>query len=239
MISILIHGYYGAMGQTLVDLLDCKVLGFDRVSHHSHVYTDFKKIPKVDVIIDFSHYSMIPALLDYVQESQIPLVLCTTGIDSLDQTVIELSEKVPLFKSRNMSIGINLLQQLAKISAKVLDFDIEIIEKHHNKKIDAPSGTALMISESIQEVKNLTENMGRKGLNKRKTNEIGIHAVRGGTIAGEHTVLFAGEDEIIEITHQATSKSVFANGAIRAALFLVKQDPGLYDMNDLIGGIHV
>lgn len=239
MAKILIHGYYGAMGQTLAQMIDDPVYGFDKISHDPNVFTNYEDIPEVDVIIDFSHFSVVPNLLAFVQEKKIPTVLCTTGIETLDAQIKTLSEIVPIFKSRNMSIGINLLIQLAKIGAKSLDFDIEIIEKHHNKKVDAPSGTALMIYDGITEVKNYSAHLGRKGMEKRQENEIGIHAIRGGTITGEHTVLFAGEDENIEISHQATSKKVFAKGAIKAAYYLKDQKPGLYNMNDLLGGNNV
>lgn len=244
MIKILIHGYYGAMGQVVkeqLDNYDVEVYGYDRQTSIPTVYTDLTDIPEVDVIIDFSHYSLIDTLLDYAVESKTPLVLCTTGLsDETIQKIDTCKNNVPIFKSGNMSLGINLLIELAKIGAKTLkNFDIEIVEKHHNKKIDSPSGTAKMISDGIKSVRDVTEKYGRSGIGKRETDEIGIHAIRGGTITGEHTVLFAGEDEVIELTHQAYSKSVFAKGAIDAAFYLIDKKTGLYDMTDLIlGGIN-
>lgn len=248
MTKLLIHGFFGAMGQNvyqiLKDNLDYQISGFDvGMSNQSNiiVYNDLSNIAEqFDVIIDFSHHSQIDSLLEYASGSDTPLVLCTTGLSKETiNKVNEYKKNIPVFQSGNMSLGVNILIELAKIGARALqDFDIEIIEKHHNKKIDAPSGTAYMIADGIKDERNnLIYNFGRQGNNaKREKNEIGIHAVRGGTITGEHTVLFAGIDEIVEIKHQANSKAVFAKGAIEAANFIINKKNGLYNMSDLILG---
>jgi 4-hydroxy-tetrahydrodipicolinate reductase len=177
--------------------------------------------------------------LDFAVSRSLPIVLCTTGLtETTEEKIISLQKKIPIFKSGNMSLGINLILELAKIGARVLEgFDVEIIEKHHRKKIDAPSGTALMIADAVKSVQDSLEyKHGRQGIAKRVENELGIHAIRGGTITGEHTLLFAGTDEVIELKHQATSKAVFAKGAIDAAFFLLNKKAGLYDMTNLIKG---
>jgi 4-hydroxy-tetrahydrodipicolinate reductase len=239
--KVLIHGISGSMGTWVKKCLsneNIEFIGYDPQSDSADIYKDFSKMPSVDVIIDFSHYSLIDKLLDYVLRTKTPLVLCTTGLsDSTESKVKEVSSSVPVFKSGNMSLGINVMLKLSKIATALLEnFDIEIIEKHHKKKVDAPSGTAHMIADAIRSVKQLEPIYGRHGYMKRKDNEIGIHTVRGGSITGEHTALFAGEDEVIEIKHQATSKRVFAEGAVLAAKYLVNQPAGLYNMNDLLGG---
>lgn len=240
--NVLIHGISGAMGRQVVSLLEHEqLIGYDHTSHPTiKTYNDYDIEENIDVVIDFSHYSMIDNLLDYCLSSKTPLVLCTTGLEEATQSrIVEASKEIAVFQSGNMSLGINLLLKLAQIGAQHLnDFDIEIIERHHKKKIDAPSGTAFMIAEAIQSIKDLSLDFGRHGQNaKRKEQSIGVHAVRGGTITGDHTVLFAGEDETIELKHQATSKRVFAKGAIEAAYYLINKKSGLYNMNDLLGGI--
>lgn len=237
MTSIMIHGM-GAMGQHVHDLLDASqsLICFDPSSDSLEVVSE---IP--DVIIDFSHHSLIVPLLNFAVDRKLPVVLCTTGLtDEVKQQIKTASKSIPVFISGNMSLGIQVLLELAKIGAqKLRNFDIEIIEKHHNKKIDAPSGTAYMIAQAIQDIQNLTLEHHRYG-NEAKRGEqvIGIHAIRGGTLCGEHTLLFAGLDETLEITHRATSKRVFAKGAIQAAEFLLSQPPGLYSMTDLLEGEH-
>ncbi|MBQ8508308.1 MAG: 4-hydroxy-tetrahydrodipicolinate reductase [Clostridia bacterium] len=194
----------------------------------------------VDVIIDCSHHTAVGPLLDYAIEKKLPVVICTTGHTVSEVTRIhEAAASIPVFYSRNMSVGINLLIELAKKAAKVLgeDFDIEIIEKHHNKKLDAPSGTALMIADAVAdtvyyEPEYVYERQSRRQARDKK--EIGIHSVRGGTIVGEHEILFAGTDEVITISHQAASRDVFARGAIRAAGYVVGKEPGFYDMSTML-----
>lgn len=204
------------------------------------VYQSISDFPdKADVIIDFSHHSALPTLCAYATATSTPLVICTTGHSEEDMMLMQsTAEAVPVFFSRNMSIGINLLIDMCRRAAKTLgiEFDVEIIEKHHNQKLDAPSGTALMIAEAVAEQRENTEFVyDRHSVRqKRQPSEIGIHAVRGGTIVGEHEVLFAGNNEIISLTHTATSRDVFATGAIKAAEFIVDKSYGLFNMSDVI-----
>ena len=191
-----------------------------------------------DVIIDFSHHSTIEDTLSYAIKTKTPIVIATTGFNDEELTKIKkASNIIPIFHSSNMSLGVNVLIKLVKEAAKSLNgFDIEIIEKHHNKKLDAPSGTAVMIAKGVKEVLPDSEYIyGRHGRSdKRSSNEIGIHAIRGGTIVGEHTTIFAGHDEVVEIKHSAQSKDIFAKGAIAAAKFLVKQEACYYNMNNML-----
>ncbi len=250
-VRVIIHGLMGNMGKTVQRLVENDenmelVAGIDRNAKESDFsFKTFGNIyncnVKADVIIDFSTASATDDLLYYCKEKKIPLVLCTTGLsDETLKNLEETSKEVAIFKSANMSLGINLVNGLLKKVSHLLyntGFDIEIIEKHHNQKIDAPSGTALLLADTIKE--SIDDNqkyvydrsLERK---KRDKNEIGIHAVRGGTIVGDHSVLFAGNNEIIEINHQATSREVFAVGAINASKFLANKDAGIYNMDDLI-----
>jgi len=194
-----------------------------------------------DVIIDFSTASAVPALLDYSVKKQIPVILCTTGLsDELTNKLHEASNKVAVLKSANMSVGVNLLFSLVQKAALALadsGFDIEIVEKHHNQKIDAPSGTALAIADAVNEVMDNKYDYvydRSQTREKRTKGEIGIHAVRGGNIVGEHEVIFAGKDEIIEINHRAMSKEIFAVGAVKAAKYLAGKPAGFYTMKDVL-----
>ena len=196
---------------------------------------------KADVIIDFSHHSALPGLLAYATKTNTPLVVCTTGHTEEENAAMRAAAKqVAVFFSRNMSLGINLLISLCRRAAATLgaDFDIEIIEKHHNKKLDAPSGTALMIADALSEDAEHPYVYDRHAERRqRERGEIGLHAVRGGTIVGEHEVLFCGKDEVITLSHSAASREVFATGAIRAAHFMKGMAPGFYNMNDVIGDL--
>ncbi|MFV0559068.1 MAG: 4-hydroxy-tetrahydrodipicolinate reductase [Enterococcus sp.] len=247
--KVLLSGANGRMGQVLQTMIEKStdltvVAGVDRVTTGNGdfpIYATFAEVKEdVDAIIDFSHYSVVPTLLDYAVEKNIPVVVATTGLEKQEQTlVVDASQKVPVFYSANMSLGINVLvKALQAISPSLeADFNIEIIEKHHNQKKDAPSGTALLLADGINEALEQKKDYiyGRSGNeNETPINELGIHAVRGGTIPGEHTVLFAGFDEIIELKHTALSRDIFANGALKAAEFLVHQTPGLYDMSNLL-----
>lgn len=247
--NILISGVTGAMGQVLIDLIsDSKhqiVAGFANKSPEDFsfpVYSSLTDVEEeVDLVIDFSQPASLKALLDYGKSNTIPLVIATTGYtDEEEQAIREVSSEIPVLFAKNMSLGINMTEKIVEQLAHALpQFDIEIIEKHHRYKKDSPSGTAKMLVEAAKAGRSDESPVveGRSGhYDERLKNEIGVMAVRGGTIVGEHTVLFAGEDEVIEIKHSAQSKKVFANGALTAAEFLMEQAPGLYDMNDVLGG---
>lgn len=196
---------------------------------------------KADVIVDFSHHSALPALLDYALKNSTPLVVCTTGHTEEELALMRsASQKVAVFFSGNMSIGINLIMELCRQAARTLGegFDVEIIEKHHNKKLDAPSGTALMLADSIKGERENTEYVYDRHSVRRQRDpaEIGIHSVRGGTIVGEHEVIFAGNNEMITISHSAMSREIFAAGAVRAAVYVSGKTAGMYNMSDVIHG---
>ena len=250
MVKILLSGCNGKMGRVISACVrergDCKIIGgvdlCTETPFDYPVYASFDGLNlSADVLIDFSHVSVLTPLLTYAVKEKIPAVLCSTGYSDLQvEEIHRAAEILPVFYSRNMSMGINLLLELAKKAAAVLgsQFDVEIIEKHHNLKIDAPSGTALMLADAVSEalpepvMYEYNRHAQRK---KRGKNEIGIHAVRGGTIVGEHEVLFAGHDEIISLTHIAQSKEVFATGSVNAAVYLAAcSAPGLYDMGNLL-----
>lgn len=194
---------------------------------------------KADVIVDFSHHSSLPSLIEYGLSTNTPLVICTTAhTDEEKEMMKQASEHLAIFFSGNMSIGINLMTELCKRASKALGvgFDVEIIEKHHNQKLDAPSGTALMIADSIKSTREQTEYVYDRHAERRKRapEEIGIHSVRGGTIVGEHEVIFAGNNEMITISHSAMSREIFAAGAVRAATYLANKPAGMYSMSDVI-----
>ncbi len=251
MVKVIMHGCNGKMGKMITNLLanDTEaqiVAGIDAFDEGKNVFPVFSSIDKcdveADVIIDFSIAKAVDGLLDYCVEKNVPCVLCTTGLSAEQlEKVSKASEKVAILKSANMSLGINMLLKLVKEATAVLapaGFDIEIVEKHHNLKVDAPSGTALALADSInEELNNSYEYVYDRSQvrEKRKQNEIGISAVRGGTIVGDHDIIFAGEDEVITFNHRAYSKAVFAKGAIQAAKFLKGKASGMYDMSDVIG----
>ncbi len=251
MVRIIMHGCNGKMGQIISDI--CKnddavsiVAGIDVVDNRDNgypVFTDIKACDvEADVIIDFSVAPAVGSLLDYVADKKIPVVLCTTGLspEQLNRVSVE-SEKVAILKSANMSLGINTIMKLLQDAANVFapaGYDIEIVEKHHNLKVDAPSGTAIALADAINEARdNEYEYVYDRSSvrQQRGKKELGISAVRGGTIVGEHEVIFAGIDEVIEIKHTAYSKSVFAKGAVEAAKFLAGKPAGMYNMADVIG----
>jgi 4-hydroxy-tetrahydrodipicolinate reductase len=238
------------MGRVIQQLVagrtDCTIAaGVDLFADSAAAFPAYTNIADVqeeaDVIIDFSHPSLLTPILSYAaQKGGIPAVLCTTGYSAEQVEALKTAAQTqPVFYSRNMSLGINLLIELSKKAAKVLgdQFDIEIIEKHHNQKIDAPSGTALMLADAIASVRDgetqyvYDRHAQRK---KREKSEIGLHAVRGGTIVGEHEVIFAGNHEVITLSHSAQSKELFATGAVNAAVYMCGKGPGLYDMSDMI-----
>lgn len=250
MVRAIMHGCNGHMGQVITGLVKADgririVAGVDTYKGLQNEYPVYGTIKEcdadADVVIDFSNAAAVDGVLDYCVERQIPVVLCTTGLsESQLDRVAAASEKVAVLKSANMSLGINLLMKLLKEATKILapaGFDMEIVEKHHNQKLDAPSGTALALADAMNssmedayEYK-YDRSSERK---KRDTHEIGISAVRGGTIVGEHEVLYAGADEVIEFKHTAYSKAVFGKGAVEAAKFLAGKPAGLYDMSDVI-----
>ena len=246
MLKIIINGYSGSMGKVLTKCAnedsELEIICGASKDDLDVPFKTYHKMSEVeesaDVIIDFSHHSTIDDTLSYAIKTKTPIVIATTGFNDEELTKIKkASNIIPIFHSSNMSLGVNVLVKLVKEAAKSLNgFDIEIIEKHHNKKLDAPSGTAVMIANGVKEVLPDSEYIyGRHGRSdKRSSNEIGIHAIRGGTIVGEHTTIFAGHDEVVEIKHSAQSKDIFAKGAIAAAKFLVKQEAGYYNMNNML-----
>ncbi len=249
MTKIILCGCNGKMGKVISRCVaergDCEIVaGIDLAGVGDGGYPVFPAPRQVtvtgDVIIDFSHPSVVDGLLEFAVGHKIPVVVSTTGYsESQVEKLKAASKTIPIFYSGNMSLGINLLIELAKRAAAVLgsDFDIEIVEKHHNSKIDAPSGTALMLANGVSEmmqppVEYVYDRHTKR--EKRTKQEIGIHAVRGGTIVGEHEVIFAGHDEVITLSHSAQSREVFAVGSINAALFLADRQPGMYQMGDLL-----
>ena len=196
---------------------------------------------KADVVVDFSHHSALGAILQYALTHRTPAVIATTGHSEEELDLLRrAAEKIPIFYSRNMSLGVNLLISLCRRAASTLgeDFDVEIVEKHHNQKLDAPSGTALMIADALSEGENRPYVYDRHAERRvRERGEIGIHSVRGGTIVGEHDVIFAGKDEVLTLSHSAASREVFATGALRAVHFLADKPAGLYSMQDLVDSL--
>ena len=250
MIKIILVGANGKMGSAITSNIcaadDIEIIaGVDKYKGINRDYPVFDSINeitvKADAIIDFSNPEAMSDVLYYAIKNNLPLVLGTTGLsDNQFKEIDEAAKKIPVFSSFNMSLGVNLLIELSKKATAVLgnDFDIEIIEQHHNQKIDAPSGTAFMLANAIDEVKNNSMKFvydRHSTRAKREKNEIGIHSIRGGNIVGEHQVIFAGTDEIITISHSARSKEVFATGAVNAARFLIGKSPNLYSMKEMIG----
>lgn len=248
MTKILLSGANGKMGNVIRGIVserdDCEIVAgvdINTLSTDFPVYSNIKDVKETaDVIVDFSNPAALQSLIDYSKENGTPLVIATTGYSEEQKNAIkETSQFSPIFFTYNMSIGINLLVNLAKKAVSVLgdDFDVEIVEKHHNQKIDAPSGTALMLADAIAEEK---ENKVNYEFNrhskreKRPKNEIGLHSIRGGTIVGEHDVMFCGKDEIITLSHSARSKEIFAVGAIKAALYMSGKPAGMYDMSNIV-----
>ena len=251
MIKLIMHGCNGAMGQVISKIVEetegaVMVAGIDRVDEGKNdypVFTDIKECDvEADAIIDFSAAPAVDALLDYAVEKQIPVVVCTTGLsDEQLAKLEESSKKVAVLRSANMSLGVNTLLKLVNAATRVLaeaGFDIDIVEKHHRKKLDAPSGTAIALADAINDALNheyeyVYDRSERR--EQRPVKEIGISAVRGGTIVGEHEVIFAGQDEVIEFKHTAYSKAIFGEGAVSATMFLAGKPAGLYNMSHVIG----
>lgn len=248
MTNIILVGCNGKMGQVICRIVendpDAKIsCGIDISGEKKNdfpVYTEFNPDVKGDCIIDFSHPSALTATLEYAKSTMTPAVIATTGFSEEQKVELAAASKTaPIFFSANMSLGINLLIQLVRRATELLEdsFDIEIVEKHHNQKIDAPSGTALAIADAINDASKADNEYvydRHEVRKKRGKREIGIHAVRGGTIVGEHSVIFAGLDEVLEIKHQANSKEIFAAGAVKAAKFMVGKTAGMYNMQNLV-----
>ncbi len=249
MTKIIMNGCYGKMGRMITEL--CKedsevsiVAGIDVVCTGDSPYRVYQDITEftgdADVVIDFSSAKITDKLLDYCISRKIPVVLCTTGLSEEQLSKVkEASKEIAILRSANMSLGVNLIIKHLKEISKVLvpaGFDIEIVEKHHNQKVDAPSGTALALADAAGEGFNFDYVYDRSGKREKRTDhEIGISSVRGGTIVGDHDVIFAGTDEVITISHRAYSRALFGKGAIAAAKFLAGKAPGMYDMSDVIG----
>ena len=250
MVKMMMHGCNGKMGQVISAI--CQedseiqiVAGIDPYDGIKNPYPVFSNIKEckvdADVVVDFAAAQAVDSLLEYCLANQLPVVLCTTGLSQEQLAKVEeASQKIPVLKSANMSLGVNVLMDLLQAAAKLLapaGFDMEIVEKHHNQKVDAPSGTALALADSINEALGNSYQYKydrTRERKKREKNEIGIQAVRGGSIVGDHEVIFAGLDEVIEIKHTAYSKGIFAKGAVEAAKFLAGKPAGKYDMKDVI-----
>ena len=245
--NILLNGMCDFMGREVVKLCDANYRGANLAfgvdpNASADEYKSFDEIVStdgVDCIIDFSHHSATPTLIDFAITNKLPLVLCTTGHTEDEKELINKAAKIiPLFYSGNMSLGIALLIELAKTTAKAFpEAEIEIIEKHHDRKIDAPSGTALMLANAICEVRpEAYTNCGRSGQGKRTPEEIGIHSIRMGNIVGEHQVIIGTQSQTITLKHEAHNRALFAEGAIAAADFLISQSAGMYDMKSMLSG---
>lgn len=248
MIKIVLNGCSGKMGKMITECA-AKFKGLEIVAGIDKFPSDtsypiFENVQNLnidyDVLLDFSRADALGSLLEITEKTNKPLVICSTGFTQEDLALIdEKSKSLKLFKTGNLSYGINLICSLLKKITPMLygNYDIEIVEKHHNQKVDAPSGTALMLADAAKEsIEDATKYVyGREGIAKREENEIGIHAIRGGGIVGDHEVIFAGTGEVIELTHKAISREVFAIGALKACEYMASVDkPGLYDMNDVI-----
>ncbi len=248
MLKVLINGINGRMGQEVLKQVNssddfevcCGVDKFNNNESSFPIYTDVNSIKEIpDVIIDFSIPEASINILEFAKSNNIPIVIATTGFSDDELfTIQEYSKQIPIFRSGNMSYEVNIMSDIvSKLATKLKDSDIEIVETHHRNKIDSPSGTALILADSIDNALNneMIYQYNRHSVRqKRPDKEIGIHSIRGGTEVGKHTVLFLGENETLEITHTATSRSIFAIGALKAAKFLVGQTNGLYNMKDLI-----
>ena len=251
MTRVLMHGCNGKMGQVITGLAKEMeqvelVAGIDRYQGIQNEYPVFSSLKEcmvdVDVIIDFSNAAAVDELLEYAVAKKVPVVLCTTGLSEEQlKRVEEASKETAILRSANMSLGVNTLLKLVQAAAKVLataGFDMEIVERHHNQKVDSPSGTAIAFAEALNEAMNEEYHYvyDRSAVReKRDKKEIGLSAVRGGTIVGEHEIIFAGTDEVVEFKHTAYSKAIFGKGALEAAVFLAGKEAGMYDMSDVIG----
>ncbi len=250
MLKVIIHGINGRMGKVVEEVIkkDPELLiaaGIDLNTDNQNspypIYSSASECKKkADVVIDFSYHDAVPNLLEYCLKNNTPVVIATTALSQDTKKFIkEASNNIPVFQSANMSVGISLVVEMLKLCVPSLEdnYNIEIIEKHHINKVDAPSGTALLLADTISESCKIKKNYvyGRQGTsNENKTTDLGIHAVRGGTIPSEHTIIFAGDEEVIEISHAASSRSILARGAVKAAKYIASAKPGLYNMSSLL-----
>ena len=248
MTRIILSGCCGKMGRNVINSVnqrkDCEIVaGIDIIEDSNIGFPIFQNYSELevnaDVIIDFSNPALLSSMLEYAVKTNTAVVLATTGLsDEQIESVEDAAKTIPVFFSYNMSIGVSLLCELSKTAAKILgtDFDVEIIEAHHNQKIDAPSGTAIMLANAVKEEMPdaYLEYDRHSKREKRHTNEIGMHSIRGGTIVGEHQVIFAGNDEIVTLSHSARSKAIFSQGAVNAAVFLNGKANGVYNLSDLV-----
>lgn len=248
MVKILLVGCSGKMGRMISSTVEkfkdlSIVAGVDKFKEESLKYPIYDNIDEcneeIDVILDFSRPDTLKQISQFATNKNKPVVFCTTGYNEEQKAYIQaLSSSIPVFFSANMSIGINIINNILKNISNMLynDFDIEIIEKHHNQKVDAPSGTALLLANTIKDsIEDETKFIfGREGIAKRDEQEIGIHAIRGGSIVGDHEIIFAGQGEVIEIKHSAISREVFAVGALRACAFVYNKEKGMYSMDDVV-----
>ena len=243
MTKVLVNGAMGRMGSITVNMIEASedmelVAAVDVFSKGGAVYASLDEVRSdVDVVIDFSHHTLTPALLDWAAEKNVPVVLCTTGHDEGEKAAIAAAyEKIPIFFSANMSMGVALLAELARKTAALFpDADIEIVEAHHNRKLDAPSGTALMLAEAVREVRpQATLNLGRSGMARRTPDEIGVHALRMGNLPGTHAVIVSTDNQSITLKHETHDRALFADGALAAARYMLGKPAGHYDMKSLV-----
>lgn len=250
MVKVILHGCNGRMGKVLQQMIAstdniCVVAGIDREVNTNNnefpIYSDLSLCTQdADVVIDFSNHVAVPSLLEACVDKKLPVVIATTALEEAELKLLEEAAlSIPVFHSFNMSLGINLIAKLMDTVMGVLeeDFNVEIVEKHHNKKKDSPSGTALLLADAVNDACKVKKDYiyGRNSKDDEcKITELGIHAVRGGSIPGQHTLIFAGEDEIIEITHTALSRNIFAKGALKAAKYIAGKKSGLYSMKNMI-----
>ena len=249
MTRIILHGSSGRMGKVIREMVKGSpeftiVAGVDAFPDETADFPQYQNIAdcseEADVVVDFSNHAAIPSLTAYCRERKLPVVVCTTALTPEHIAGLEEAAKeIPVFRSANMSLGINLLAKAIKAITPALeeDFNVEIIEKHHNQKKDSPSGTAILLADAVNDSCETKKDylFGRHGVTDEcKITDLGIHAIRGGTIPGEHIVIYAGPDEVIELKHTALSRKIFASGAIKAAAWLPGKEPGMYDMNDML-----
>lgn len=227
---------YGVMGKFVHEVMPFKLVDILGEGYKMS-FDEVTEIP--DVIIDFSHPCMLDTLYDFVKKNKVPVVIATTGYTAEQiEKIKEMSSYAPVLYSGNYSLGVMVMKKLVKIASDILgeNFDVELIEKHHNRKLDAPSGTAKMLVDAVNSDKNYKLTHGREGASKRVKEEIGVHAIRGGTLCGEHEMLFLGNDEVVSIKHEAHSRKIFAKGACKGAEWLIGKKPGLYNMDDVLFG---